>query len=221
MRDPGLNEILAQYFPGRRSVTAFAGSVVHRGSRAGHESTSVRGVVRLAIWTRAGRSQASISRARSSACCSRTAIVLVETGDVTSRARPRRLSRLGARPPRRATRETVYYAVAVYSEGANGIVAFDAAVEERLRDAVPRAAGGAHRSRRRGRDPRGEHTRRRAAPRLVLAAGRRDRRHPDRGDARRHRARDAEVPLAAGGTAPGSADVVEPRRRTRRRRPTS
>ena len=55
---------------------------------------------------------------------------------------------------------TVYYAVAVYSEGANGIVAFDAAVEERVRDALPRAAGGAHRSRRRGRDPRRARARR-------------------------------------------------------------
>ena len=89
------------------------------------------------------------------------------------------------------TRETVYYAVAVYSEGANGIVAFDAAVEERLRDAVPRAQEvrtdpDVEDAIRAGHSPAAEHLLGWYSPH-----GRRDRRHPDRRDARRHRARDA------------------------------
>ena len=64
------------------------------------------------------------------------------------------------------------------------------AVEERLRDLLPRAQRGAYRSRRRGCDQRRRHAGREQVPRLVLGQGRRDRRHPDGGGRRGPQHRD-------------------------------
>ena len=57
-------------------------------------------------------------------------------------------------------------------------------LEEHVRRLLPRAVRGENRSGRRGRDPRRQLTARRRLPRVVLAARRRDRRHPARGSGR-------------------------------------
>jgi hypothetical protein len=123
MTDPGLNEILEQYFPGSPIGTTFAGSLVNPGvvpvtvdkpfaeAFVAHLDTS--------------GSLAGLDLTQTVVCLLLPPGIVLADGDVTSE------HGLGGyhgsvhvrRGGRR--RETVYYAIAVYSEGANGIVAFD------------------------------------------------------------------------------------------------
>jgi hypothetical protein len=124
MSDAGLNDVLAQYFPGQAVSATFAGSRTHpAGVPARTDKPAVEALVGEldGVGTLAGL---DLSKAVVCLLLPRGA-VLVE-GDVSSETGlggyhgSIHLARKGRR------RETVYYSVAVYSEGANGIVAFDA-----------------------------------------------------------------------------------------------
>ncbi len=124
MTDPGLNEILAQYFPGQTIGAAFAGSVVNPGV----VPVTVDKPFAEAFVSHLDSSGAlaGLDLATSVVCLLLPRGVVLADGDVTSE------QGLGGyhgsvhvrRGGRR--REAVYYAIAVYSEGSNGIVAFDA-----------------------------------------------------------------------------------------------
>ena len=110
MRDRGLNNVLAQYFPRAEVTTTFAGSKVHEGLVP---ATVTRDVVEALV--------PSLDLCPTVACLLLPkGAVLVDTGDVDSK---RGLG--GYHGSVKVNSSERYYAVAVYSEGDNGIVAFD------------------------------------------------------------------------------------------------
>ena len=110
MRDRGLNNVLAQYFPRAEVTTTFAGSKVHEGLVP---ATVTRDVVEALV--------PSLDLGPTVACLLLPkGAVLVDTGDVDSK---RGLG--GYHGSVKVNSSERYYAVAVYSEGDNGIVAFD------------------------------------------------------------------------------------------------
>jgi hypothetical protein len=110
MRDPGLNNVLTQYFPSGEVTTTFAGSLVHPGS----------------IPTRVQRDEVESLVAELNIGPSVTCLllprgaVLVDTGDVDSKH-----GLGGYHGSIKTNGSERYYSVAVYSDGDNGIVAFD------------------------------------------------------------------------------------------------
>ena len=123
MTDPGLNDVLRQYFPGSVVSATFAGSHTH--SAAVTARLDKPAVERLVAELDKSGALAGLDYSRSAVCLLPPRGVVLVEGDVSSEVG------LGgyhgsvhvARGRRR--RETVYYSVAVYSEGTNGIVAFD------------------------------------------------------------------------------------------------
>lgn len=114
MGDPGLNEILAQYFPDAPVTTTVKRSSVRRGAVPERvEKQFVEALV--------ARSAAAGDDGSTICVLLPRGTVLVEREDVTSE---HGLGGFHGSVHVRGT--TVYYAVAVYSEGSNGIVAFDA-----------------------------------------------------------------------------------------------
>jgi hypothetical protein len=111
MSDPGLNDVLAQYFPGRKVESAFGGSSV-RGSQLGAH-VDKPALERLVPSLRV--------RPDEVACVLLPRGAVLADGEVTSE------HGLGGYhgSVHVSKSETVYYAVAVYSEDGNGIVAFD------------------------------------------------------------------------------------------------
>jgi len=110
MRDRGLNNVLAQYFPGSDVTTTFAGSKVHEGSLP-------------ATWTRdeVEALVPALDLGPTVACLLLPkGAVLVDTGDVDSKH-----GLGGYHGSIKVNGSERYYAVAVYSDGDNGIVAFD------------------------------------------------------------------------------------------------
>jgi hypothetical protein len=123
MTDPGLNDVLAQYFPGRLVGATFAGSRTHAGvGPARVDKPDVESLV--ADLDRTG-DLAGLDFSVSVVCLLLPRGVVLMEGDVSSEVGlggyhgSVHLRRSGRR------RETVYYSVAVFSEGTNGIVAFD------------------------------------------------------------------------------------------------
>ena len=123
MTDPGLNEILAQYFPGRTIGATFAGSVVNPGVLPGTVDQPFAEAFVTHLDTSGGL--AGLDLRSSVVCLLLPHGTVLADGDVTSEhglggyhgsVHVRRGGR---------TRETVYYAIAVHSDGTNGIVAFD------------------------------------------------------------------------------------------------
>jgi hypothetical protein len=110
MRDRGLNNVLAQYFPKTDVSATFAGSKLHDGPvparvTRNHVETLVR----------------QLDLGPSVACiCLPKGAVLVDTGEVDSKH-----GLGGYHGSIKVNGSDRYYAVAVYSEGNNGIVAFD------------------------------------------------------------------------------------------------
>ena len=114
MRDPGLNAILAQYFPGAAVAATFAGSRVQRGIVPDRiDKQGVEAAVSRVAETDDGDAVVCVLLPRGT--------VLVERDGVTSET-----GLAGFHGSIHLRSKTVYYAVAVYSEGSNGIVAFDA-----------------------------------------------------------------------------------------------
>jgi len=114
MRDPGLNEILAQYFPSAPVTVTVKGSSAHRGAvPARVDKQFVEALV----------SQVTEASDAGAVICVLLprGTVLVERDGVTSET-----GLAGFHGSIHLRSKTVYYAVAVYSEGSNGIVAFDA-----------------------------------------------------------------------------------------------
>ncbi len=110
MRDRGLNNMLAQYFPGADVTTTFAGSLMHPGSVP--ERVERDRVEALVAELGLGPTVACLLLPKGA--------VLVDSGDVDS------LHGLGGyHGSVQANGSGRYYAVAVYSDGDNGIVAFD------------------------------------------------------------------------------------------------
>jgi hypothetical protein len=110
MHDRGLNNVLAQYFPGAEVRTTFGGSTVHEGSLP---ERVTRDVVEALV--------PKLDLARTVACLLLPkGAVLVDTADVDSKH-----GLGGYHGSVKVDRSERYYAVAVYSEGDNGIVAFD------------------------------------------------------------------------------------------------
>jgi hypothetical protein len=110
MHDRGLNNMLAQYFPGAEVTTTFAGSLLHDGRvPARIERDRVEALV---VELELGPTVTCLLLPKGA--------VLVDTGDVDS------LHGLGGYHGSVTVKGNErYYAVAVYSEGDNGIVAFD------------------------------------------------------------------------------------------------
>ncbi|MEP6812839.1 MAG: hypothetical protein ABI990_07615 [Actinomycetota bacterium] len=114
MRDPGLNEILQQYFPSATVTVTVNGSSVHRGTvPARVDKQFVEALVSHIAEPNDSTAVICVLLPRGA--------VLVERDGVTSETG---LGGYHGSLHKRGT--TLYYAVAVYSEGANGIVAFDA-----------------------------------------------------------------------------------------------
>jgi hypothetical protein len=121
MADPGLNNVLAQYFPGVDVTTRFAGSRTVPDERSRFDQPAVEELVAKLY---ADGALAGYDR-RSTAMC-----ILLPPGAVLHHGSVSSEQGLGGyhgsvhagRNGRR--RETVYYGVVVYSEGANGIVSF-------------------------------------------------------------------------------------------------
>ena len=110
MRDRGLNNVLAQYFPRAEVTTTFAGSKVHEGSLP---ERVTRDVVEALV--------PSLDLGPTVACLLLPkGAVLVDTGDVDSKH-----GLGGYHGSVKVNGSERYYAVAVYSDGDNGIVAFD------------------------------------------------------------------------------------------------
>jgi hypothetical protein len=123
MADAGLNDVLAQYFPGRVVGSTFAGSRTYpRIVPARIDKPAVESLV--ADLDKSG-ALAGLDFSVSAVCLLLPRGVVLTEGDVSSEVGlggyhgSVHLRRSGRR------RETVYYSVAVYSEGTNGIVAFD------------------------------------------------------------------------------------------------
>jgi len=111
MADSGLNEILAQYFPGRSVASTFGGSSVHRGQLAAQvDKPAIEALVAILA-----------AKANEVICLLLPRGAILADGDVTSEHGLAGYH--GSVHP--SARKTVYYAVAVYSEDGNGIVAFD------------------------------------------------------------------------------------------------
>jgi hypothetical protein len=121
MSDAGLNNVLAQYFPRRELTARFAGS---RSVPDAPESIDQAGVEELVV--RLDRDGALAGHDRHSSAL----VLLLPRGTVLEHGSASSEQGLGGfhgsvhvrRGGRR--RETVYYAVAAYGEGSNGIVAF-------------------------------------------------------------------------------------------------
>lgn len=110
MTDPGLNDVIAQYFPGQTVTATFTGSSTHRGAVPGRmDKASVESLVR------------QLDPDGSVVCVVLPRGVVLEDGTVTSEH-----GLGGYHGSVHRADSTVYYAAAVYSEGTNGIVAFDA-----------------------------------------------------------------------------------------------
>jgi hypothetical protein len=110
MRDRELNNVLTQYFPGTDVTATFAGSKVHEGSLP---ATVTRDIVEALVPT--------LDLGPSVACLLLPpGAVLVDTADVDSKH-----GLGGYHGSVKVNGSERYYAVAVYSEGDNGIVAFD------------------------------------------------------------------------------------------------
>lgn len=110
MRDPGLNNVLAQYFPKTEVTATFAGSKLHE---APVPSRATREVVEALV--------TELDLGPSVACvCLPRGAVLVDAGEADSRH-----GLGGYHGSVRVNGSNRYYAVAAYSEGDNGIVAFD------------------------------------------------------------------------------------------------
>jgi hypothetical protein len=123
MADPGLNDVLAQNFPGRLVGATFAGSRTHPGVvPARIDKPAVESLVADIDMSGA---LAGLDLSLSVVCLLLPHGVVLLEGDVSSEVGlggylvSVHLRRSGRH------RETVYYGVAVYSEGTNGIVAFD------------------------------------------------------------------------------------------------
>lgn len=189
MADPHLNNVLAQYFPGKKVTATFAGSQLLGGPAPARvyrdtvesivRGLDVKGVACLLL----PRGTVLVDGSSKGGDGVDSRHLLRGRGVLRGNERNRRVRR---------------------------------AMEERLRDALPRAAGDPHRSRRRGRDPRRRHACGRASARVVLAARRRDRRCPPYGHERSFRG--ASRSAARGRQRLGSdpAAVVERGRRARR-----
>jgi hypothetical protein len=219
MADPHLNNVLAQYFPGGTVGSTFAGSHSHPGSvppRVYRDTVE-------AIVSELDRdgALAGLDLGASAVCLLLPEGAVLVDGDSGDPGEHVDSTHglggyHGSVHVRRGKggREAVYYAVAVYSKGANGVVAFaepwqnvcatlyhelcEIRTDPDVEDAI-----------RAGATPGG-----RAPARLVLAARRRDRRRADGGGARHGRPRD-EKGAARGRERHGAdpADVVERRRR--------
>ena len=110
MRDPNLNNVLAQYFPNAEVSATFTGSKLHDGAVPARVTRTV--VETLVAQLDLGPSVACI--------CLPKGAVLVDTGDVDSKH-----GLGGYHGSVKVNGSDRYYAVAVYSDGDNGIVAFD------------------------------------------------------------------------------------------------
>ena len=150
MADPHLNNVLAQYFKGTTVTSTFAGSRTHAGSVPARVYKDT--VEAIVTGLDQGGALAGLDL-RSTVVCLLLpeGVVLVDGnshGDEPVDSKHGLGGYHGSVHVARSSRltETVYYAVSVYSKGANGVVAFPRPVAERLRDAVPRALRGAHRS---------------------------------------------------------------------------
>ncbi|MGH2971318.1 MAG: hypothetical protein ACRDNM_00990 [Gaiellaceae bacterium] len=110
MRDSGLNNVLAQYFPKTEVTTTFAGSKVHDGSLPAKVTRDV--VESLVPALDLGPTVACLLLPKGA--------VLVDSGDVDSKH-----GLGGYHGSVQVNGSERYYAVAVYSDGDNGIVAFD------------------------------------------------------------------------------------------------
>ena len=180
MNDRGLNNVLAQYFPKAEVTATFAGSQVHTGKVP---SRVYRDTVETLV--------AGLDLGPAAACILLPPGAVLVDGDSTGGQRAvkdpdddevdSKHGLGGYHGSVSVGGSARYYAVAVYSEGDNGIVAFDepwknvcATLYHELQETRTRPG-------RRGRDPRRVRARRGELPRLVLVAWRRDRRHPDGG----------------------------------------
>jgi len=110
MRDRGLNNMLAQYFPGTHVTATFAGSLAHPGRLP--ERVVRSEVESLSAALDGGSSVTCLLLPKGA--------VLVDTGDVDSKH-----GLGGYHGSVKVNGNERYYAVAVYSEGDNGIAAFD------------------------------------------------------------------------------------------------
>jgi hypothetical protein len=110
MGDRDLNNVLAQYFPGAEVTATFAGSELHGG-------TVPKRVTRKTVETFVAAQSASSTV---TCLCLPKDAVLVDTPDVDSKH-----GLGGYHGSIRTNGNERYYCVAVYSEGDNGIVAFD------------------------------------------------------------------------------------------------
>jgi hypothetical protein len=110
MSDPGLNDVLVQYFPGQTVGSTFAGSSVHGGAVAKRMD---KPAVEALVHDLHPQDDAV-------ACLLLPRGVVLADGDVTSEH-----GLGGYHGSVHAGNHTLYYSVAVYSEGSNGIVAFD------------------------------------------------------------------------------------------------
>ena len=108
--DPGLNDVLAQYFPGKTIGSSFIGSTV----RAGPVPKLVDKPAVEALVRDLEPDQDAVT------CLLLPRGVVLADGDVTSEH-----GLGGYHGSVHVSGGTHYYAVAVYSEGSNGIVAFD------------------------------------------------------------------------------------------------
>jgi hypothetical protein len=111
MSDPGLNDILSQYFPDAALTTTFAGSQLHDGVVPDvMEKETIEAFV----------AQLDDRVPDTVVCLALPRGTVLSEGGVTSEQ-----GLGGFHGSVRPGGTTVYYAVAVFSEGANGIVAFD------------------------------------------------------------------------------------------------
>lgn len=124
MSDAGLNDVLAQYFPDEVVSAAFAGSRTHP---AGLPDRIDKPAVEALVGELDGAGAlAGLDLSQAVVCLLLPHGAVLVDGNVSSETGlggyhgSVHLARKGRR------RETVYYSVAVYSEGSNGIVAFDA-----------------------------------------------------------------------------------------------
>lgn len=113
MTDPGLNDVVAQYFPGAEVTAEFEGSHAHRGVVPEQmDKPTVEAFV--------DHLEPAVDASTTVVCLALPHGVVLADGEVTSRQ-----GLGGFHGSVHVRGRTLYYAVAVYSEGANGIVAFD------------------------------------------------------------------------------------------------
>ena len=112
MTDPALNEILSQYFPNAAVTATFSGSRMHRGAVPDQVGKPFVESLVSHVKPLPADEVVCVLLPRG--------VVLVEKDGVTSET-----GLGGYHGSVHGARTTTYYAVAVYSEGANGIVAFD------------------------------------------------------------------------------------------------